>query len=570
VRSTRIAAAAGIVGLTAIVYVPALPGPFVYDDLPHIVENPALRRPGDLRGVLLSGRQGTRPVYNLSLALSAATGGLRPLPFRALNLALHLGCGALVAALAARLGAGAGAALLAAAIFLLHPVHTESVAYINSRSGLLCAFFGLGALLFAMRPGRSARAGAALLALLAVASKETGAVLPLLGWIAMPGGKDERKRAALALLPATLLLPVLFAVFPNPHEGIIGARIPDAAAHLRGQPLALLRLAGLVLLPIGQSLDHDARLPPAWGDPWFVLPAVGVIAVVCLCLGLRRRVPLLAFALGWCLVALVPTQSLPTMDLLAERHAYLASIGPIVALALAVERLATRRWFIAAPAIAVVVALAGAAAARARLWRDEVALWEDAVRKAPGKARPHMNLGAALASRGDLGRALAEFRRARAIDPSLGDALFNEGLALVRMGLPADAIEPLRRAVALHPDDPTAGIELAGALETAGRIDEALATLERAEKSGRVPSQLAMRRRAVLLQRMGRAAEAAERWRVYLRAAPRDAGAWNNLGLAEESLGRVDEARAALAKAVALSDDRRFRENLARLGPPRD
>ena len=95
------------------------------------------RAPLDLHAVLFSGYQGTRPLYNLTLAASFAVSGLHPFGYHVTSLLLHLSCGALVAALARRLGVGPRAAALAAALFLLHPLQAESVAYIvTARLGL--------------------------------------------------------------------------------------------------------------------------------------------------------------------------------------------------------------------------------------------------------------------------------------------------------------------------------------------------------------------------------------------------------------------------------------------------
>ncbi|MEK6606261.1 MAG: tetratricopeptide repeat protein [Myxococcota bacterium] len=510
----RVAAATFAAGaaLAVLAYAPSLRGPFVFDDLPHVARNAALRKPGDLVGVLFSGWQGTRPVYNLSLALDAGIFGVRPLPFRATNLALHLACGALVALLARRLGAASPAALLAASIFLLHPVHVESVAYVNSRSGILCTLLGLGALLVAARPGlgRLGGAAAALLAVACVGAKEVGAVLAPLAWlVVLPRAGAPRRRAWL-LVPAALALPLIFAVFPSPHAGTIGASVPQAAAHLRAEPAAILSLARLLVWPVGQTVEHALPLPAGWFEPSFVLPALTVAAALALWAwaAARGRAPLLALAIGWFAVTIAPTNSIvPFADVLAERHLYFPSVGPIVAVAIALERVAAR----ARPAIAVAGAvtlafvLCTATARRSRVWADELDLWADATRVSPASARAHANLGAVLAERGRIDEALHELRVARTLDPSFADAWFNEGTALGSLGRHGEAVGALRRACAARPRDVECRLALADALARSGATDDALRLLDSLARLPIDAGRVAAGRAARLRQATGRA-----------------------------------------------------------------
>jgi hypothetical protein len=140
---------------------------------------------------------------------------------------------------------------------------------------------------------------------------------------------------------------------------------------------------------------------------------------------LRRRYPLLALAIAWPLIALLPTNSiLAKPDLVTEKPLYLAWVGPSLAIGSAVTALlgiianrAARRVLLGAASV-VLCALIGASIWRASLWRDPVALWADAVAKAPYKSRCWNNLGMANLAAHREAEAIAAFQRAVLLDPA--------------------------------------------------------------------------------------------------------------------------------------------------------
>src|SRR3990172_3319573 len=186
--------------LAALVYANALRNPFVYDDHRMVADNPSLRDLSNPLFVLVF--QPFRPAVNLSYALDYAIWGLDPFGYHLTNLLLHCLNVALLFRLIAGIPGteassprraaslrppGRGVAALAAALFAVHPMGTESVGYVASRSGVLCASFALGSLLcfqgaLACAPGARRRlwlAGGLAGMALALVSKETAAMLPV-------------------------------------------------------------------------------------------------------------------------------------------------------------------------------------------------------------------------------------------------------------------------------------------------------------------------------------------------------------------------------------------------------
>ena len=184
----------------------------------------------------------------------------------------------------------------------------------------------------------------------------------------------------------------------------------------------------LLFCPWKQSFDHD--LPTLHSLLQWPLPLdlllLGGLAVVAFVSA--RRVPLLAFGIGWFFVQLIPTTLIPRNDLLSERNLYLASIGLFLVVVLVSFRLiqllleAQSRFQLVqigagSLGLLAILALCYMTVERNELYRDPVLLWSDTVKKSPQRARPHNNLGHGYLLRDDWERAIEEFRIAAQMDP---------------------------------------------------------------------------------------------------------------------------------------------------------
>ncbi len=435
---------AALVALTFVSYWNSLWGEFVYDDLHTVRENLGIRGFAAFWGYI--SQQFHRPLLMLSFAANYELGGLDPFGYHLTNLVLHVLDVLLVfafarAAFVRTLSAQAvdlgheRAAWLAAAIFALHPVQTEAVSYVASRSSVLSTTFILAAVLTYLREldARGAlrriwRALGVAWFLAAMATKEIALATPFLLVLVdrtLARSREEARPWRESLRGVT------------PHLGLLAAgaairimiqhavRTSDITwsvlDHWRTELGAWLRYPQLVIFPVNLNVDPAIPLARAWSWREQAGAAALVAAIAGAVLASRRR-PLVTLGLGWFLVALAPTSLIPLQDFIAERRLYLAMAGPALLAGWMLARLgADARWSRAASVatLALLTWLAIGTVARNRVWASPLALWTDTVRKSPEKARPHGNLATALAQRGQLDAALAHYERALALNPEL-------------------------------------------------------------------------------------------------------------------------------------------------------
>ena len=574
-----------------VVYARTFGVPFVFDDEHAVVQNLRIR---ELSPALFAGE---RPLVDLTLALNYAVGGLHVVGYHVLNLALHVACGLLLFDLARRTfrlthvlpGHEDDAALFAALVFVVHPLQTEAVTYVIARSELLMAVCYLATLdLVAraeMRPASRAASWAAaiLFCALGMAAKPIMVTAPLAVWwlarcvlepparagLSFGGGARPVEAAPrrgplfLGLLASWLVLVVLIAERRHPGAGFDIDLAP--LDYLRTQFGVTWHYFRLLVWPRGQTLDYDWPLAERWTEPAVVVPLLGWIALAALLVWLiRRRHRAAAFWLGFAVLSLLPSSSIvPIADLAFEHRMYLTVGGFAVLAALALGGAAARVPRLAAVAgLAIVVALGWVAVARNELWRDPVALWMDALGKAPAKQRIYRNLAEAYQRRGDQNGmrrvALAEaetlerLHRARPHDARVMTALGN---ALARLGRVEEALAAVSEAVRLDPRDPVSRAAQGALLMQLARPEEAIPQLEMAEAliEGRTGWTDLDTMRIVQVN-LGWAYAAVGRNEDALRvlreaAADDNVSALNNLGSVLGRVGQWEEAKRVLERA---------------------
>jgi tetratricopeptide (TPR) repeat protein len=373
-----------------------------------------------------------------------------PTGFHVTQVALHALTGVLVLTLARALGATPWAALAGAAVFVLHPVQVESVAWITCRADVMTATFATLAVLLLLRhqdaPTWWTIALAFVTGFLATGAKETGSVTPLLMLAAVavvprpPLPLRARLRRAAPVVLAALAGVVLCQSF-RPAEVTTGIGRDGFALH------DLVNLTGAfsyqlarVLAPIGFS-PYTPTTPTDAAH--LLLAVVGGAALLAALVVPARDGGMRRLAVLWFLIAVAPAVAVVLADFsvtpVAERRLYLGMVGVAILVAgVLTDRHALAGSTTGVAAIAtVLVALLATTLVRNGYWRSELTLWTAVTERMHDDAVPYSNLGLALAAAGKPGEAEAAYRRALALTPrdaTRQRASINLGLLLVERG----------------------------------------------------------------------------------------------------------------------------------------
>ena len=192
---------------------------------------------------------------------------------------------------------------------------------------------------------------------------------------------------------------------------------------------AMWSAVALYLTPWNQNFDHDLPGIHHLMEGSALIEVLSCVVLITTILMLSDREPLMSFGLAWFLLQWLPLMLIPRTDLLSERNLYLGSFGLILAVVVAMQRL-TQKLATSPPhlrhlsisvriaAIGAVIVLCFLTFQRNLLYHNPVLLWSDAVTKSPLKARPHNNLGHALAVKGEWDAAIEHLRTAVTLDPN--------------------------------------------------------------------------------------------------------------------------------------------------------
>ena len=532
-------------------YSGTLAGPFILDDFHNILENPNVRLDRmSVDGLIRAASKApmpSRPVSYVTFALNYYFHRYHTVGFRLVNVLIHLLTAFLLYSfikvtlnLPATAGRYPGAEYLplcAALLWLVHPLDTQSVAYIVQRMNCLAALFYLGSLLMYVKarlardPGPKFFSYAAMtvLGLLALGTKEISVTLPffifLYEWLFFQEA-DRHWLKGKILYPAAAILAVFLIgwlyVGGNPVDKLLATYAQrDFTPYERvlTEFRVVIYYLSLILLPLPSRLniDHDWPLSHSLLDPASTLPALaGILIMLAAAWRLSAKDPLGAFGLLWFLGNLVLESSFIGLEIIFEHRTYLPSMMIILWLVSLAFRILPRRAALAAVLAAAALCSLGTWE-RNKVWADETALWQDAVIKSPRSARAHNNLGLALARRGLFPEAEAQYRATLEIDPDHAEAHNNLGLALAAQGRSEEAVEQFEKALAIKP-------EFVAALSNWGRE----------------------------LRRQGRAEEAINLYKKALAIDPESADAYNNLGVALATLGRYEDAAGNFEEALRL------------------
>jgi hypothetical protein len=510
--------------VTAAAYAPLWRLGFVnMDDPLYVSGNPqvlaGLGWPGFVWALTTTSQVNWHPLTWLSLMLDATIGGADPRIYHATNLLLHLASTLLLFAVLARMTGCRLKSAFVAALFAVHPLHVESVAWIAERKDVLSGVFWMLTLTafarYAERPSRAAYAAVVAAFALGLAAKPMLVSLPIVlllldFWPLARWGRIDPRRLLIEKLPLfglALASSVVTLVVQRPAmermEGVpFGARVENAL-------VSYVAYIQDMFWPRGLAIFY----PYPHGMVWQPIAAAVVLAALSVvAIRAARRYPWLTVGWLWYVVTLVPVIGLVQVGIQAraDRYTYLPLIGLFIIVAWGVPELLLRedapdaaRVTMKVAAIAVVLILAVLTWVQVGVWRNGVELFTHAIAVTGDNVLAQFNLSDALSAQGDEDGALLHLREAVRIDPHFPDAHFNLASALIRQRKVEEAAVLCRQAAEYWPDDERTLVNLGIVELLQGNYPEAEARL--AEALRRYPdSAVARHNLAVARARLAR------------------------------------------------------------------
>jgi tetratricopeptide (TPR) repeat protein len=598
--------------ITVAVYLPVIELSFVtFDDTYYLTENPKVQAGLTWESVRWAFTRAHaanwHPLTWLSHMLDCQLYGMKPLGHHVTSLLFHTANTLLLFGLLKRLTGAFWRSAFVSALFALHPLHVESVAWVAERKDVLSTFFFLLTLLAyaryvegwspkskvqsPMSQGRKPKAEESLKS--KVQGPKSGVwyvaalVMFALGLMSKP---------MLVTLPFILLLldywPLGRLSLPSLHR----STTPPLRLLLEKIPFFMLSAASCVVTVIAQQkggavaalegasgVSLEARLINTpisyvwylvklvwpsdlaviypfvrdWPLPQVLLSTALLIALTGVALWQGRRWAYLAVGWLWYLGTLVPVIGLVKVGTqsIADRYTYIPAIGLFIVFAWGVADL-TARWPkralpLAAGAAAVLAACALAMGVQLLYWQNTETLFRHTLAVTRNNYMACNNLGFYYAQRGELELAKKYYRSAMEIAPNFPGARNNLGAALVYQKRYEEAVATLEGALSLNPRSAEVESNLGAALYCLERSDEAISHLRKAIQLD--PEHLlAHYNLGSALMQKDRLAEAAEEFRIAARLNPRYAEAYNNLALTLVKQGKLDEAAVQFKQALAI------------------
>jgi tetratricopeptide (TPR) repeat protein len=607
--------------LTVAVFFPALRNDFVnFDDPLYVTDNPQTQSGLSWAGLNWATTAivdaNWHPLTLLSHQLDCQLYGQLPWGHHLTSILLHALNTALLFVVLQRLTGATWRSFWVAALFGVHPLRVESVAWIAERKDVLSALFWILTMWvyakFAEERARRNPAAAKFYALalsllcLGLMSKPMLVTLPcvllLLDYWPLRRTENEKVSRLIQEKLPFFLLSALAIVVTLSAQKSVGA-MPSLAflARVLNSIVSYSRYLAKIFYP--ENLCVYYPFPHQW--LWSaVIGSVALLSGISLLAVVRRHQwPYLFVGWFWFLGTLVPVIGLIQVGVqaMADRYTYVPQMGLLIALVWCVHALAKRRPIrnLALPVFGIAVLLCCMILTRQQItwWRDSETLFQHAVTVTTNNYIARLNLGVALQDEGRLKEALSEYNVALAIDPTWSMAYENIGSVFTRRHRYSEASLWLEKASALDPKDATIHYRLADVLDKLGRTDEALAHYQEAVRlnptyfDARAKLGLALSHKGLLdeairqlqvaaelkpdsgdvhynlgntFARRGQFAEAITQFQKALKLNPNDAETHNNLGVVLFTIRRPEEAVIQFQEALRLKPDyAEVKKNLA-------
>ncbi len=459
---------------------------------------------------------------------------------------------------------------LVAALFAIHPLHVETVAWIAERKGVLSGLFFVLTLAAYVRFVRWPFSWASYLLVIAmfVLGLMSKPVLVTLPFLLLLLDYWPLGRMSPGCFPRLIVekLPMLALAV----AACVAAPLTQGAAVASVGQVPIVQRIGDALVAyviyLGQFL-WPANLSPIYLRPqqcpplWQTLGAAAILLTISAAAIARRRTwPWFFVGWFWFVGTLVPMIGLVPLGthFMADRYTYVTQIGLYVAVAWGVARTMSSwsrlRWLLPVASLLVVGILMGCAWRQTGYWRDSESLWRRTLASTSDNPVAQHNLGQCLADRGRIDEAIGYYRTALEIMPDFSDAHYSLGVALEKRGEIDEAITHYQQAVSISPGLMQAQNNLGVALAKGGRIDEAIVHYRQALKTSPDYAEAHSNLAAALAKR-GQTNEAMDHFREAVRLKPDYAQGHYNLGIVLVKRGMLDEAAEQFQEALRINPD---------------
>ncbi len=524
------------------------------------------------------------PLTWLSLMLDIQLFGPRPGALHLVNVLFHVVNTVLLFLILARMTGAQWRSAFVAALFAVHPLHVESVAWVAERKDVLSALFGLltiwAYVRYTTRTALSHYAWVVLFLVLSLLSKPMLVTMPFLLLLldywplgrmggrlqSVPGSVPAPQQASLTRLIAEKI-PLLALCAASSVVTVVAQKRGEAIAdlslglglRLANAAVGYARYLGKTFWPGSLSIfyPHPGTALPMWQAVGAILLLLLVTSLVLLRI---RRSPWLAVGWFWFIGTLVPVIGLVQVGAqsIADRYTYFPLIGIFVMIAweapglLKGMRVGPRA--IGAASVLVIVVLAGITWRQLGFWENHETLFRHALSVTTNNCVALGSLADHLVKKGHAGEAYSYFQEELRLCPKDEQAWYNLGvLQKDRSELP-EAGNSLREALRLKPGYTMAWSNLGAVYLASGRFPEAVDALLEAVRLAPEDASIRFNLGSVY-GKAGQFAEAIEAYREAVRLKPDYAAAWNNLGIAYKKSGRIPEAIAAFRQAAQVRSD---------------
>jgi tetratricopeptide (TPR) repeat protein len=564
------------VAITFVVFGRTLGHDFVnYDDNVYVYENPAVLGGLSLKGIIWAFTHNVNanwtPLTLISHMLDCQLYGTQAGGHHLTSVLLHMASAIVLFLVLKKMTAALWRSAFVAAVFAIHPLHVESVAWIAERRDVLSGLFfmlTLGAYVGYVRHPRSLGRYLMVVLMLALGlmSKPMVVTLPFvlllldywpLKRFTQAGGRLVPWRLIVEKVPLLVLsgaacVATLFAQKEIIQSLPLSLRIGNAL-------VSYVAYLGQMIYPAGLAVYYP--YPGSGLALWKIITAFILLLVISSgAIAARRKQPWFLFGWLWYLGMLVPAIGLIQSGLRAQadRYTYLPQIGLYVLLTWAVADLCAgwrhRRVVLGGSSTILLMALMFCAHTQVSYWRNSETLWTHTLACTSYNFIGQNNLGNALLRRGRMDEAIAHYRKALQIKPDYGDANFDLGDALLQKGSVDEAIAQFQKALQINPDYTEAHFDLGIALLKMGNVGEAIAHFQRALQINPDYAEAHVNLGFTLLT-MGNMDEAISHFQKALQIKPDYAEAHVNLGIALLKSGNVGEAISHFQKALQIKPD---------------